>query len=53
MMRNNREQEDTYEIIIRKCGQEDPVETDIMGDQETREILHLIGRLNTRSAFAS
>ena len=53
MRHDNRENEDTYEIIIRKCGQDDPVETDIMGDGETREILELIGRLNTRSAFAS
>ena len=47
------EKEDKYEIIIKKFGGKDPVETDIMGDRETMEILQLIGRLNLRSAFAS
>jgi len=53
MKRNSGDKEDKYEIIIKKCGREDPVETDIMGDRETMEILELIGRLNLRSAFAS
>ncbi|MCX5707770.1 MAG: hypothetical protein NTY14_02110 [Candidatus Omnitrophica bacterium] len=50
---NGGEKEERYEIIIKKFGGEDPIETDIMGDQETQEILHLIGELNLRSAFAS
>jgi hypothetical protein len=53
MKMNCREKEDRYEIIIKKFGNEEPIETDIMGDRETQEILHLIGELNLRSAFAS
>ncbi len=51
MKKNYREKEDKYEITIKKFGSSDPLETDIMGDSETREILHLIGKLNLRSAF--
>jgi hypothetical protein len=53
MKRNVKDTEDKYEIIIKKCGRKDPVEIDVMNDRETREILHFIGRLNLRSAFAS
>ncbi len=49
----NKASEEKYEIIIKRCGMEEPVETDIMGEQETQEVLYLIGRLNLRSAFAS
>ena len=45
--------EDKYEIIIKRFGHDELVETDIMGDRETQEILQLIGELNLRSAFAS
>ncbi len=53
MKRYNQTKEDRYEIIIKKFGQNDPVETDVMGDDETQEILRLIGKLNLRSAYAS
>jgi hypothetical protein len=53
MKMNNGEKEERYEIIIKKFGGKETIETDIMGDQETQEILHLIGELNLRSAFAS
>jgi hypothetical protein len=53
MEKENRDSEDQYEIIIKKLGKEELVEIDVMGDRETREVLHLIGRLNSRSAFAS
>jgi hypothetical protein len=53
MKRNKEDQGDKYEIIIKRFGSKDPVEIDIMGDRETREILYLIGKLNLRSAFAS
>ena len=52
MKRKCREEEDKYEIVIRKFGENEPVETDIMDDRQTQEILHLIGELNLRSAFA-
>jgi hypothetical protein len=47
------EKEERYEIIIRKFGGNETIETDVMGDRETQEVLHLIGELNLRSAFAS
>jgi hypothetical protein len=43
--------EDKYEIIIKRCGVEDPVETDIMDDWETQEVLYLIGQLNSRKMY--
>jgi hypothetical protein len=52
MKRMNSKEEDRYEIVIRKYGDDQPIETDVMGDRETQEILHLIGELNLRSAFA-
>jgi hypothetical protein len=48
-----KEKEDKYEIIIKRFGRDELIETDIMGDRETQEILQLIGELNLRSAFAS
>jgi hypothetical protein len=53
MKTTGKEKEERYEIIIKKCGMDEPVETDIMGERETREVLYLIGKLNLRSAFAS
>ena len=50
MKRREKMEEERYEIIIKKLGDDEPVETDVMGDSETREILHLIGRLNLRGA---
>jgi len=43
---------DKYEIIIKKFGRNELVETDIMGERETQEVLYLIGKLNLRSAYA-
>jgi hypothetical protein len=53
MKKHVNDKEEKYEIIIKRRGSKDPVEIDIMGDSETREILRLIGLLNMRSAFAS
>jgi hypothetical protein len=47
------EKGDKYEIIIKRFGRDELIETDIMGDRETQEVLQLIGELNLRSAFAS
>jgi hypothetical protein len=52
MEKTHKEKEDKYEIIIKKLGREELIETDVMGDRETQEILRLIGELNLRSAFA-
>jgi hypothetical protein len=53
MKMNGGEKEERYEIIIKRFGGEETIETDVMGDRETQEVLHLIGELNLRSAFAS
>lgn len=53
MKRDANEKEERYEIIVKKFGGNDPVETNVMGDRETMEVLRLIGKLNLRSAFAS
>ncbi len=52
MEKTYKEKEDKYEIIIKRLGRDELIETDIMGDRETQEILQLIGELNLRSAFA-
>ena len=51
-MKRECEKNDRYEITIKKLGGESPLETDIMDDWGTREVLHLIGQLNLRSAYA-
>jgi hypothetical protein len=48
----DKEKEDKYEISIKKFGRNELVETDIMNDRETQEVLYLIGKLNLRSAYA-
>jgi hypothetical protein len=53
MKTHSQNSDDRYEIIIKKFGKNDPVEIDVMGDDETQEVLRLIGRLNLRSAYAS
>ena len=46
-----KDSEDRYEIIIKKFGQSDTIETSVMGDRQTQEILRLIGLLNVRNAL--
>ena len=53
MRRKCREKNDKYRIIIKRLEGNETIETDVMGDRETREVLYLIGKLNLRSAFAS
>jgi len=45
MKRKFDQPEDRYEIVIRKLGAVDPVETDVMSDSQTQEVLYFIGRL--------
>ncbi len=48
--RQEQEQEDRYEVIVRKVGEIDPVEMNVLMDRQIQEVLHLIGRLNSRNA---
>lgn len=43
-------QEDRYEVIVRKVGEIDPVEMNVLMDRQIQEVLYLIGRLNSRNA---
>lgn len=49
----NQNSEEKYEVIIKKIGREDPIETNIMCEKEIQEILMVIGKLNLRSAWGS
>lgn len=46
MKSQNKEKEGEYEIIIKKVGDEKPLETNIMSDWHTQKILWFIGRAN-------
>lgn len=53
MGRESQNSEEKYEIVIKKVGREDPLETDIMSEREIQEILMMIGKLNLRGSWVS
>ncbi len=42
-----------YEIVIKKIGIEDPLETNIMSERQIQEVLMTIGKLNLRGVWGS
>ena len=50
MKRQFEQNDDKYEIIIRKVGQRMPVETDIMNDLQIQAVLYFIGMMNLRNS---
>ncbi|MDD5347995.1 MAG: hypothetical protein PHT59_05215 [Candidatus Omnitrophica bacterium] len=42
--------EDRYEVIIRRLGNSDTVETDVLDDRQTQAVLYMIGTLKARNA---
>lgn len=40
---------DRYEIVVKRVGRSDPLETNVLGEKETQKILRLIGLLNLQN----